>query len=341
MKDEYSGTLKGLFFGLIMGGFMLLSSYVLPFTLVLIIYPAFIVFIGNKWGYKVGILSLLIITILVSLVDGWVSGIMILVMMGFLSMAVYYVTHYKKGVNYHFLIPSVAAIIGIMIFLQIFKAVEGISLADYMVTMIVEIYRNAGELVPSIYGNTELSQILINSIPSESQVMNVIRLTFSPMTIITAAAYGIINLMAYGWISKKYMEEKINLPEFMDWELPRGTLLGFSLLLGLSWLLLKIGVPNTDLLYSTLRIMFLFGFGLMGLCTAAFYFNEWGLKTVPRRIVIILIIIVCFIPLVSNLLIIIGFAEGIFKLRKRRMMIKEQIEKVKNGADNEIENDTK
>ncbi len=106
----------------------------------------------------------------------------------------------------------------------------------------------------------------------------------------------------------------IPMDKLRELELPRNIMIGWLLLLGLSWIITKAGVVENDMLYTNINTLFVFAFCLQGISVLFMYCYKKG---APKVIAVIIIIFFFLTGYGKIVLMLLGFADLLFRLKER------------------------
>lgn len=105
-----------------------------------------------------------------------------------------------------------------------------------------------------------------------------------------------------------------SMTKFREFDLPRNVLFGWLSIFLLSWIITKTGIMPNDLLYVNINALFNFVFCLQGMSVI---FKFCFSKRAPKIIAVIIIIFFLLTGFGKLALMILGFADVIFKLKEK------------------------
>ncbi|MCQ4637490.1 YybS family protein [Anaerovorax odorimutans] len=164
-----------------------------------------------------------------------------------------------------------------------------------------------GELLGKETTETERVQLLIQVY---GQAANLVPSTICIFTAI--AAY--IEYIILSRIVKPEGIPALRMPKFREFDLPRNVIIGWVVIFLLSWILAKTGMHAGELLYGNINALFNFVFCLQGMSVLFMFCYK---RKAPKAIAVIIIIFFLFSGFGKLVLLILGFADVIFRLKEK------------------------
>ena len=126
-----------------------------------------------------------------------------------------------------------------------------------------------------------------------------------------------VSYMEYIILSRIVRKDGVEGPpmdKFRNFELPGNTVIGWLILFALAWITSKTGIVNGEMLFANINTLFNFIFCLQGM---SLLFMLCYIKRAPKGIAVIIILFLMFSSIGKMVLMILGFADLIFRLKEK------------------------
>ncbi|MCB6993523.1 YybS family protein [bacterium 210820-DFI.6.37] len=131
---------------------------------------------------------------------------------------------------------------------------------------------------------------------------------------IIAAVASYVEYILLSKVVKWNGTRAIPMTRFRDFDLPRNVVLGWLILFALSWIITKTGIMSSDIVYVNINALFNFAFSLQGISVLFMFCHK---KRAPKAIAVIIIIFFLLSNLGKMMLMLLGFADVLFRLKER------------------------
>lgn len=131
---------------------------------------------------------------------------------------------------------------------------------------------------------------------------------------ILTACVSYVEYIILSKVVRKDGAEGIPMEKFRNFELPGNTVIGWLILFGLAWITSKTEIVNGEMLFANINTLFNFVFCLQGI---SLLFMLCYIKKAPKGIAVIIILLLMFSGTGKMVLMILGFADLIFRLKEK------------------------
>lgn len=209
---------------------------------------------------------------------------------------------------------TVTAVTGVTMLLLLVWAISGISLLEAMNQALNTISVENMTMTKSYeaFGLKNMDPDQLQD--AFDQMKNVMKMAVPGALIVMISVLTYLNYGVLSMILRRFSGRVSVLPPFRNFTLPKSIILGSIMIYGLSYLVVKMGIINGDLMMLTVQIVFTFIFSAQGLA-ALFYIGYK--RRAPKIIMLIIAVIFVFTWFGQTFLFLLGLLDIVLDIRKR------------------------
>lgn len=277
----------------------------------LFVFPLFFIVNIIKDGYNEGITNLLVTIVILSIVDSLNVGLFLA--MGFIPFIIIMSIFIKKRESSFkiFTFSSLVFFVSLLAILVIVKLL-GVDIVKIMETsfgemlaMQLETFESMGLSNYEFFSMKELLEDLFK------QVLIII----PSILLLISFFVGYINYLLSGIILKSFDIQIVEMPKFSRISLPKDIILGSLLMIGLTFLVGKLGFSYYEAVLINIGSLLTVGFFIQGFSVADYLLNKLQFKLFFKIIIYITFI---FNQTFISIITIVGFVDLVFDMRKIR-----------------------
>ncbi|KPU42901.1 hypothetical protein OXPF_36700 [Oxobacter pfennigii] len=290
---------------------MLLSAYVPFFILVgVIIWPIPITLLTFKYDLKVSILSMTALLILVSgLIDPY-SAFTMGLMYGIPAIVLGFCLKKKYTPFTTVVAMSITMFLAYIAIIQFGAMLMGMDvLKEYFTSL-----EMTKEMAREMYIKFGMDASQVDQVLDQGLNPEQIRMLLPGLFAITALFGSYMNYYVVGQIFKRLRIDIVRLSPIEEWYIGRNLSFGLFFTFAVTGILYYFKVPNSDMVFNSMYMIFSLSFIVNGLAVVVWYIKS---KVLSRKIrAIIYCGMVLYIPLLSQVFLIVGLVDYLFDFRK-------------------------
>lgn len=274
----------------------------LGYTLMLISVPFIILMIRNGWKYV--ILSSLVSSILVATISFPTYGIYVAVLGGGVGIVIGYFIdkgdESSKVIFYGTIATSIAFFVIFMI-IAFLSGISAIEMIDYITAETTVMLKDTG-----------MEKMLTGKGLEFGNIAVVFKMLIPSSIIIFATIFSIFNYFISSVIMQRIGMNIPKIKRFSQFSLPNNIMIGTTLILILSYIVGKLNIVNSQVLFINILYLFIYVFMIQGLSVLFFYMESVKMNIYLKIITVILVFIFQLIIVIA----ILGWLDSIFNFRK-------------------------
>lgn len=288
--------------GLVAAAVVLGAVWLPVFGVVLFFLPAPFILLSLRKGYWTGAIGLLTLCVVYTALSGPMAGGAILVLAGFAALGIPAVLRQKRSYREYLAFSAGLVLASVLAIMGLYALVTGQSLFSALIAQVEQYLNENQDMLGSVlamYKQWGLADPELSIAVFIRQMVAGVRdfAPFVPALLITSSAIiGVLNLMIPYRLAARKGVSLHEIPPFGRWRMPRGSVLGFLVLGGLSLLLTLINGATGQTVLYTVSSLFAFLFSIQGLSLAE-YLMENGRISVVLRVILCLLLYVFLSPL--------------------------------------------
>lgn len=279
--------------------------------LITLLWPVPVMVVQYRYGWRMGLMTLVVAGILVGTFFGIFHGLMVSVAMGGVGLLLGY--GFRRGLSPTtvVLLASAGTLAGLLVSLLILNVLWGENLLDLMVTSWREAFETSSQLMQR-FGSGEEIKANLKSMAEQFETM--VHVIFPSAIILASVGQALINFSLGREILSRLGHRTPPLPPFSRWQLPIYTLYGFLFGAALSYLSSTQGFEPGKLVGQNLLSLFSMLFMIQGMSLAYFFLLRGGLS---KPLSVVLIVLLLLSPVLSQIAVLAGMLETALNLRSR------------------------
>ncbi|MDR5658881.1 DUF2232 domain-containing protein [Serpentinicella sp. ANB-PHB4] len=282
----------------------IIALYIPIISFMIIMLPVPFVILGSRYGIKYAILTTAAYSLLISFLTNILISFFAFILLAPIVIVLSYLIKVKTNEFEVIAFSTAASVLSFVIFVSMVSWVLDIQLIDEIGVLLRD----------TIYNQLELFEnVNINSIRIEESI-NYFMAIIPALLVVQSMSISFINYFVSIDILKKTGYYKGSSPRISSFKLPKNILVGFLILLGLSYLtrLVDGGIYYADLV-SNILVIFVFLIYTQGITVLIFFMNKHRFNRYIKILLIVLAIL--FVPF-STFIAFIGFLDIVFDMRK-------------------------
>lgn len=281
----------------------------IPF--ILIIFP--VLFISNSIqnGLLEGTINMLITLIIISIIESLNTGVFLALTFLPFTIVISALIKYRKGNTKILVFSSMSFFISILIMMEIirFLGVDVVKIIEgffkYMIDAQLDSFENMG------LGNYEFFRIK----ELLEEIYKKLLLIIPSMFLILSFIVSYINYSLSGIILRRLGIQLANVPKFSNFSLPSDVILGSVFMFGVAFSIGQLGFDYYKTVVMNIGSLLMMSLFIQGVSVADYFLNRLRFKLIFK---IVFYITFIFNPTIVSIIVIIGFIDLIFNLRKIR-----------------------
>ncbi len=290
---------------------MLIGIYYLPWAIFL--YPILFVILGVRYGMNYAILALIVSTFSIGLMVDMISGIFILIAFAPLSISLIHTIKMRKNSLVVLSVSAIVFLISIVFIMSIMKNMTGVSIINQLEDAFNQVINYRIEILK----DTGLTKNEISEVKDflENQSEYILLITPS-IVMVFSLVIAYLNYLLSSLSLRKLGYGIVSIPKFSRFKLPNNILLGTVIMFLGAFIIKKLQLFYYETILINITVIISFLFFIQGLAVIDYKLIKRNLKTIPRILIVGLLIIPFggFLPFV-------GVLDTIFDLRKFRKSI--------------------
>lgn len=290
---------------------MLIGIYYLPWAIFL--YPILFVILGVRYGMNYAILALIVSTFSIGLMVDMISGIFILIAFAPLSISLIHTIKMRKNSLVVLSVSAIVFLISIVFIMSIMKNMTGVSIINQLEDAFNQVINYRIEILK----DTGLTKNEISEVKDflENQSEYILLITPS-IVMVFSLVIAYLNYLLSSLSLRKLGYGIVSIPKFSRFKLPNNILLGTAIMFLGAFIIKKLQLFYYETILINITVIISFLFFIQGLAVIDYKLIKRNLKTIPRILIVGLLIIPFggFLPFV-------GVLDTIFDLRKFRKSI--------------------
>jgi len=287
------------------------SAYILLIgTFMSFLFPIPLVILSLRYNLKLGIMTLIVSTIIISFFTEPLYGISISTSFGLIGLVFGYMAKEGKNPNHTILLGGLTFLFGVAVVASVSFLIMGINPMNSFFKM----YEESFSTVVNLYQKMGMSKEQIDLLQKNwQQIINFVKQALPSLLLVGGIIISYINYLVAFNILRRL---KVSIPNPMplgSLRFPPITALGFLV----AFLLVFLGAGNPkSLLYHlgiNLEVIFSILFLLNGLLVVNFWMSKGNFPVVVRTIIFIFLV---FQPIFSQVLTWLGLFDSLFNIRK-------------------------
>ncbi len=275
------------------------------------LYPLLFIVLGIKEGLVYGITSLAISSLLIGYMVDIYSGVFLLIAFGPLTVFIIYGIKKRRKAIEILSISAMIFLISLVLILYSSKNITGVSLVNELENA----FNQALDTQIKMLKEYELTDFEIFQIRSSLQKdFKYFLNTIPSIMIIISFIVSYINYLISSLVLRKLGYGVVFIPRFSKFKLPRNIILGISIMILITILLSNLKIFNSEAVIRNVYVLGFLAFLLQGLSVIDYKLIEKKIGLVLRFLLIGVSIIL--LPLIGQIIAIIGVLDVIFDFRK-------------------------
>lgn len=307
-KTDTKALVEGALLIAIAAVLMIASIYV-PFFILfgIILWPIPVTILTFKYDWKFSILSLVVLFLLAAMLTDPMDTLIMILIYGTPSAVLGFCLRRKYSSFASIMAMTLSMFVMLVAVIKFSKVLTG---QDFMALMT----KTFNEI------STKLEETLKNSGASDPQI-NTLLQSFNPDAIsmvfpgilaMSALLGSFINYYVVGKVFKRLRISINELKPMDQWFIANNLSLGLFIITIAAWILYTLKVPNADVTFNSIYVIFNYVFVIDGLAVISWFLKKKG---VPGKVTVLLIILLLFSPL-GNLVFYLGLVDFIVDFRK-------------------------
>lgn len=290
--------------------YMIFGMQLIPIGIVLIPIPFII--IGVRNGIWNNIVSMIITSIIVAFIIGVASALTIVLIFVPVSFIINYCIKERKSAKEIIIYGSLAFLLSMTLSIAMETRVADMNMAERFETYVVDSISEQLEVLKES-GMTQ-TEILKSEDTIESILKGAIMVTPSTLIILSLIS-TYLNYLISALILRKMGIGVVDIPTFSKIKLPNNFILGSGIMFLSAYLMELADMAYSQVVVLNITFLVITAFVIQGFSVFDHFLKKLKMKTGFRIFIILMNIII--MP-VSTIILLLGFADGIFDFRKLR-----------------------
>ncbi|BEP30410.1 DUF2232 domain-containing protein [Helicovermis profundi] len=297
--------------------FYLAAIYVPLIGYLIFLTPIFYAIIGIKNGTDKVFAMIIGSFFMTFMISGFVNAIILVLIGGINGVIFSEIVRHKK--NKSTLILSLtggyvlAFSIGIIL-VQYLTKIDLFTSINSQVLIYKDVINSTFDSLKTIgtYEESLIENMRVGYIASVDQIISVVKMSL-PFLLISISALSSLLTATFGYkILRKLNIEVVEEKKYKDFRYPNHITWGTTLIVVMSFLAIKMGIINSDILSINILLIMMLVFSIQGLSTIFYYMDKKNMNKILK--VIFIIVLIFLKPML--VLALLGWTDAIFDFRK-------------------------